>query len=781
MPGRSAIDLNGFIAPGAEIAFYASGTSILTPVYADAGLTTQLPNPVAANAAGRFPDIYIDDTKVYRARGVSTETGEILFDTDPYYPGDAAEATNQLLAASAQALISASVAEAASGPTYASTAEGLAATADGEGFAVDNGDGTVTIYRNVSGAAVFQRSLATSEALGSPDGASLVGHEDTGANAVPVTQRALNLAQPVFPELYSNGIEGAIKEGMATGRVVYLDGEYELSDGLTIGLTGDLHIRTSNRARVTYVGTSKIYSLFRIILGEFNLRIDGEGIIFDGANKTTTVFRVQNDDDTVNRPNVYLRGIVAKNAFLDADSIGAACMGIDIVGYMGEVDVANCGVDGVSRSAASPTGTCQGFGIYRGGTWTRSAKRITVRDCFARNVLLPSSDLTDADGFIFYQGFEDGVQFVADGLSCHNCQGRGVKGQNGSAVANYRNINVFRNVPSMGAASGSIDVDLQYGQGTIENVEIEYEGADTHANGTQPVVVNHPGTNANGELDRGFGVCVIDGLTIRDRATGIKPLTTIVGLPYAGTDTYERLIAIRNVKMIGGTAKSLMSLLSLGQFANTIIDIENVMVPFAAASSGSGVALLNGNGAKLDVSLRNVRNIGVDTIPAAQNYDGTLGGTSSNYGRFIDNTGNFGIAMSDGGVNPALPNINGGSQIMGGLANPSAALRKSLSGVYKVFTYYIADGTTIELGPYGYAPGTCAFDIVGSQQGAPGRYTMVNGSNAITVVNAAGGVTKSDTGSEPASGVIRIWKSSEKLMCKVVGDSINVTFAVFAG
>lgn len=70
---------------------------------------------------------------------------------------------------------SAAFAETIAGPTYASTGAGLAATTDGETFAVDNGDGTVTIFLNDGGSAVYQRRLATTEALGSSTGGELVG------------------------------------------------------------------------------------------------------------------------------------------------------------------------------------------------------------------------------------------------------------------------------------------------------------------------------------------------------------------------------------------------------------------------------------------------------------------------------------------------------------------------------------------------------------------------------------------------------------------------------
>lgn len=83
----------------------------------------------------------------------------------------------------AQANASAAAAEAASGPTYASTAAGLAATTDGQGFAVDNGDGTVTVWLNDGGSAVEQRRLATAAALASTDA-------DKGASLIKLTNGA---------------------------------------------------------------------------------------------------------------------------------------------------------------------------------------------------------------------------------------------------------------------------------------------------------------------------------------------------------------------------------------------------------------------------------------------------------------------------------------------------------------------------------------------------------------------------------------------------------------
>jgi hypothetical protein len=103
------------------------------------------------------------------------------------------ENTDLAVSSATSAAVSAAVAEAVVGPNYANTTAGLTATTSGQSFAVDNGDGTVSIYRNVSGSAVLQRSIGTTAyndgrftqktdlaSTASGKGAALVGYEGGG-------------------------------------------------------------------------------------------------------------------------------------------------------------------------------------------------------------------------------------------------------------------------------------------------------------------------------------------------------------------------------------------------------------------------------------------------------------------------------------------------------------------------------------------------------------------------------------------------------------------------
>lgn len=86
-----------------------------------------------------------------------------------------------------RAAMSAAIAEALFAAPYDTVPAGEAGTAEGEHFAVDNGDGTVTVYERTAGGSSARWSLATTAALASPDagkGAALVAKNKLDANEV---------------------------------------------------------------------------------------------------------------------------------------------------------------------------------------------------------------------------------------------------------------------------------------------------------------------------------------------------------------------------------------------------------------------------------------------------------------------------------------------------------------------------------------------------------------------------------------------------------------------
>jgi hypothetical protein len=88
-PFIPAFSSNGAPVPGALLNFYLTDTTTRTPVYSDSGMTTELSNPVQADAAGKYPNIYLDDSVTYRVVQTDADGAQLGDAIDPYVPGQA--------------------------------------------------------------------------------------------------------------------------------------------------------------------------------------------------------------------------------------------------------------------------------------------------------------------------------------------------------------------------------------------------------------------------------------------------------------------------------------------------------------------------------------------------------------------------------------------------------------------------------------------------------------------------------------------------------------------
>lgn len=216
LPFRPTLNNNGTFEAGAILAVYKIDSSTFQPIFADANLTTPLANPLRADGYGVFPAVYYDSDQPIRVV-VQDSKGATLFDLDPYIDSPfeaeaildqataraneaAAEATRATAAADACSAIEATV-QALVGPTYASIPAGLAATPNGQFFAVVAGD-VVSIYLNSAGTAVLQRSILSATAVQTAlDGKAALSHTHAISDVTGL-QTALDakapLANPAF-------------------------------------------------------------------------------------------------------------------------------------------------------------------------------------------------------------------------------------------------------------------------------------------------------------------------------------------------------------------------------------------------------------------------------------------------------------------------------------------------------------------------------------------------------------------------------------------------------
>lgn len=86
MPVLRAVDSAGVPVPGAQLRFYATGTTTPAAVYTASNLVTPLSNPVVADAGGLFVPIYLDPATAYRCQLLDAG-GTVTRDIDPVSTG----------------------------------------------------------------------------------------------------------------------------------------------------------------------------------------------------------------------------------------------------------------------------------------------------------------------------------------------------------------------------------------------------------------------------------------------------------------------------------------------------------------------------------------------------------------------------------------------------------------------------------------------------------------------------------------------------------------------
>ncbi len=99
---QQVFDDAGNPSSGALLDFYETGTSTLKATYSDAALTVANANPVVADSAGRFGDIFLDAGD-YKAR-LRTSAGVVVWTADPVQ-GDTTGATTPTLPANRNLVI----------------------------------------------------------------------------------------------------------------------------------------------------------------------------------------------------------------------------------------------------------------------------------------------------------------------------------------------------------------------------------------------------------------------------------------------------------------------------------------------------------------------------------------------------------------------------------------------------------------------------------------------------------------------------------------------------
>ena len=341
----------------------------------------------------------------------------------------------------ARAEASAAYAESMTGPTYASTAAGLSATSDGQGFAVDNGDGTVTVYLNVGGAAVAQRTLATSAFLASSSGGGAIGLGQGGTVADAVKYYT--------PQMYGAVADGstddhaAIVAALAAAKgselvfppgVYRTSGKFELDsnwndtvirgDGAKLKFTNVLNTSSienswmwlikdratairgltikglkldGNRASVTYSGSTPATS-FGIYVDQRTLL--GEGVEIDSvtaSNFVTSGFQVQQGP-------MVLRFVSSENNGQHGIGFQEDPLGMAFGGWVSVINPRTKNCEGYGIDFAGGKIRCENH--FDDGSWYGNAKaagglsHLIIRGAQWLNAAGNPADATSGFGFL---------------------------------------------------------------------------------------------------------------------------------------------------------------------------------------------------------------------------------------------------------------------------------------------------------------------------------------------------------------------------------------------
>lgn len=584
--------------------------------------------------------------------------------------------------------------------------------------------------------------------LAASTGAALVGSIQSGTSA---EARTVQAKQRDILDVRDFGVVGtgdegakiqaALTEAGSSGKeLVWPGGSYSTSVAL---LVGAVKIRFTGPVTLTYTGSHAEYVLAIVCAGVAASIIGW--LVIDADSKANMGVMITNNSAT--RVDLQLGDIEARNCrMLSGNAFNAGAGGVTIRGNFDQVLFDRLYAKTVSRAAG--TGSISNFGslgVEIGRTGGYAARRVVGRFIGAETVTTDDAPgvaaCVDCDGVSIFQNDEEGASCTVEIASVLNGQGRGLKGQL-YRTARFGQVRINRSIE--GITGGSAEIDLQYGEGCVEQVDIRYSGnADlVHIRGTTCV---SGGTSEN--RTDGYAVFEAANITVRDATTGTATINQVLALANGSASTANLLHSVRNVTLIGRAAANLVNIGQNGSSStgNYLLSINGFI-----GSLSNSLIVCNGSPPKLRAHVSAVWNTGSE-IPAIKRSDAvSLGNT---FGRLHDGGGNIGVKRQTGSTD--TPGLFNEAITLGGFTNSSEVIGDSI-----LFAGIIAAGTTTELPAFGAVSGSARFWAGSPDFGAVGEYTTPPSSNTITTVQSSSGTTVGSGGVDPGGADLNLWKSS---------------------
>jgi len=534
-------------------------------------------------------------------------------------------------------------------------------------------------------------------------------------------------------------IQAALTEAANSRKeLLWPGGAYSSSVALSCGA---VNVRFLGPVTLTYTGAGHITNALSIGMAGKDVSLLGDLHVV-GNNKANIGVRIMNESAT--RANLTLGNVKASSCLMVSGGPSGGATGVMIRGNIDNLFASSLQAENIDREAGTGSlfnngtagieiGNTGGYGVRNIRVGTYIAKTITTQDA-------PGDPAcADVDGVLIQQINEDDSAFSFDQIIVRNAQGRGVKMQ---VFKNLRagSISVFRNIE--GITGGTTEVAFQYSEGVAPQTNVRYTGlADTvHGRGTTVL-------SAYTATDRadGYGVIAFENLTVKDETTGgTANINALFDIGKGVTNTAPVVASISNAKLIGRAANYLVATHNTGGtgFGRAMVVISGFIGELALGLFRSSSTKTN----DFRAVVSGVINTGA-TVPALVSDAGSV---SNSFGRLVDAGGNIGIKQQT--TSSDTPGL--ACEQRGMVTYASAS---QVSGFNVLINQSIAAGATVETEQVGLNK-THAIFFAGSSEFGPYGIYQTDG-NTITTVVAGGGVTVSSTGSEPASGSLRIWKS----------------------
>lgn len=414
------------------------------------------------------------------------------------------------------------------------------------------------------------------------------------------------------------------------GGTLVVDGDY--AERLPITVTArpgrSYRLTSDGPHTIRYVGRSTYHWFICIYSeGETPLAIDGN-LTIDGRDMVSMPLFVRFENvGGAARRDLFVSGLTSRNARMrngtnsidgrPANAYGASAM--VFTGGFDHLRLRNVKAENVSRDVgAGRLGSQGSIGIAVTGntSGTQSARHITIEDFEVTNIdsddPANSRNRGDMDGVLVFQAAErDGTRPIIQRGVIREAAGRAIKVYALGGGGITRDLKIYRTRP--GGIFGSVDVNLQHGDGLVDNIEFFYSG---RANDTATVPIGFSASHARVPAFP-FGTGTIRNVTIHD-TTG-KPKHALIGLQYnLPNDTSARRYAISSLTD-EGSARYLFLPGALGTFQPAQISMSNISVRLTTSMFASDDSNQN-----LRLSTEHVTNRVGQPVPVKTYYDGRV-------------------------------------------------------------------------------------------------------------------------------------------------------------